>query len=130
MAKGKRLPLTIHVSLYIAFAFERQEAFFVADILLDYPQRIVLKEACIILGTPPDDFTRGLFPLYMLGRKGSISSEDLGLLATCMPGIIDRLKKATDARFLTELAMRISDRNIAFDRAVELACKHLATSDG
>lgn len=101
-----------------------------ADILLDYPQRLVLREACIILGTPPEGFTQGLFPLYMLGRKESISSEDLGLVATCMPGIIDRLKQASDERFLVELAMRISDKDTPFDRAVELACKHLATSDG
>lgn len=100
-----------------------------ADILLDYPQRLVLKEACRILGIPPEDFTQGLWPLYLLGRKESISADDLGLLATCLPSIIDRLKKATDERFLVELAMKISDKNIPFDRAIELACRHLATSD-
>jgi len=101
-----------------------------ADILLSYVQRIVLKAACEILQTPPEGFPRGLWPLYLLGRKGSISIDDLGLIAGHLPSIIDRLRSASDESFLVELAMRISDKDTSFDEALAAACRRLATGEG
>ena len=98
-----------------------------AELLLNYVQRMILREACKILQNPPKGFTQDLWPLYLLGRKGSITSEDLGVLALHFPSIIDRLRSASDEQFLVELAMRISDKDTPFDQAIKAAVKYLAT---
>lgn len=100
-----------------------------ADILLTDTQRLVLREACRILQIPPEGFTNGLWPLYLLGNKNSISSDNLGLIANHFPSIIDRLLSASNKTFLTELAMRISNVDTPWDEAIEAACRHLVTGN-
>lgn len=100
-----------------------------ADILLSPTQRLILQEACRILQTPPEGFDQVLWLRYTLGNKSSISHENLELIALHFPSIVDRLKSASNRRFLIELAMRISDKDTPFDEAIKAACRYLATGE-
>jgi len=122
--------ITEFIIAYLPISAKGRDKIPMAAILLSPTQRLVLQEACKILKDPPEGFTQDLWPRYLIGDKGSISTNDLGLFANHFPSIIDRLLSASNELFLVELAMRISDKDTPFDQAIEDACRYLVTGGG